>query len=87
MPHLPLYQNSILTSSSSTGSLIYSTSTSNINITSGGGYQITLNEGTTDFFELVLAALGYDITYESFTKLTKEERTQIIRDIKLKTIL
>ena len=84
MATVPVYQNSIV-STTSTGSLIYSNA-NNISISSGG-YQIILNEGTTDFFELVLAALGYDITYESFTKLSKEERNQIIRDIKLKTII
>ena len=41
----------------------------------------------TDFFELVLAALGYDITYDDFKKMSKEQRNQIIRDIKLKTII
>ena len=80
MAHLPLYQNSI-TTSTGTGPLIYSTTCGS------SGYTINLNERTTDFFELVLAALGYDITYESFTKLSKEERNQIIRDIKLKTII
>jgi len=84
MAHLP-YKNSILTTSS-TGSLIYSTTSNNISIGSSG-YTINLNEETTDFFELVLAALGYDITFENFTKLSKEERNQIIRDIKLKTII
>ena len=84
MAHLP-YKNSILTTSS-TGSLFYSTTSNNTSIGSSG-YTINLNEETTDFFELVLAALGYDITFESFTKLSKEERNQIIRDIKLKTII
>ena len=41
----------------------------------------------TDFFELVLAALGYDITFEDFNKMTKEQQKQLIRDIKLKTII
>lgn len=85
MAHLPIYQNSIITTSTGTASSIYTT-TSNISIGSSG-YTINLNEEITDFFELVLAALGYDITYESFTKLSKEERNQIIRDIKLKTII
>lgn len=85
MAHPPLYQNSIITSTG-TGSLIYSTTSYNIS-NGSSGYTINLDEGTTDFFELVLAALGYDITYKSFTKLSKEERNQIIRDIKLKTII
>ena len=41
----------------------------------------------TDFFELVLAALGQDITYDDFKKMSKQERNQLIREIKLKTIL
>jgi hypothetical protein len=41
----------------------------------------------TDFFELVLAALGYDITFEDFKKMSLSERNQLIRDIKLKTII
>jgi hypothetical protein len=85
MATVPVYQNTIVSTTTSTGSF-YSNANSNISISSGG-YNIILNEETTDFFELVLAALGYDITYESFTKLTKEERNQIIRDIKLKTII
>ena len=45
------------------------------------------NTEITDFFELVLAALGYDITFEDFNKMTKEQQKQLIRDIKLKTII
>ena len=86
MATVPVYQNTIVSTTTSTGSLIYSNANSNISVSSGE-YNIILNEETTDFFDLVLAALGYDITYESFTKLTKEERNQIIRDIKLKTII
>jgi hypothetical protein len=40
-----------------------------------------------DFFELVLIALGYEITYNDFVKMEKEERIKLIRDIKLKTII
>lgn len=40
-----------------------------------------------NFCELVLAALGYDITFEDFKNMSTKERGQIIRDIKLKTIL
>ena len=48
---------------------------------------ISFNSDMTDFFELVLAALGYDITYDDFKDMSKEQRTQLIRDIKLKTII
>jgi len=40
-----------------------------------------------NFCELVLAALGYDITFEDFKNMSTKERNKIIRDIKLKTIL
>jgi hypothetical protein len=48
---------------------------------------LSLNSDMTDFFELVLAALGYDITFENFKKMSSSERNQLIRDIKLKTII
>jgi hypothetical protein len=48
---------------------------------------ISVSSDMTDFFELVLAALGYDITYDDFKIMSKEQRNQLIRDIKLKTIL
>jgi hypothetical protein len=48
---------------------------------------LSINSDLTDFFELVLAALGYDITFEDFKKMSLSERNQLIRDIKLKTII
>jgi hypothetical protein len=48
---------------------------------------ISISSDMTDFFELVLAALGYDITYNDFKDMSLEKRKQLIRDIKLKTIL
>jgi len=54
---------------------------------SSGSYDIRWDEDFTDFFELVLAALGQDITYDDFKKMSKQERNQLIREIKLKTIL
>ena len=56
---------------------------------SSGNWESTISIGgdMTDFFELVLAALGYDITYDNFRSMSKEQRNQIIRDIKLKTII
>lgn len=53
----------------------------------GNTTTLSIGEDLTDFFELVLAALGYDITYDDFKKMSKEQRNQIIRDIKLKTII
>ncbi len=75
---------------STTGSITLSNSIyTNTNLSSGssGSLGVSLNEELTDFFDLVLAALGHDITYDDFSKMTKSERNQIIRDIKLKTIL
>ena len=57
MATVPVYQNTIVSTTTSTGSLIYSNANSNISVSSGE-YNIILNEETTDFFELVLAALG-----------------------------
>jgi len=54
---------------------------------SNSGFSLSLNSDMTDFFELVLAALGYDITFENFKKMSSSERNQLIRDIKLKTII
>jgi hypothetical protein len=54
---------------------------------SSGSYDTRWNEDFTDFFELVLAALGQDITYDDFKKMSKQERNQLMREIKLKTIL
>ncbi len=76
--------NNIISSSTLVGNqnLIYTSSGS-----SWSDVSISLNSDMTDFFELVLAALGYDITYDDFKDMSKEQRTQLIRDIKLKTIL
>lgn len=54
--------------------------------TTGPSY-IELGPDITDFLELTLAALGYDIKYEDFKQMTTQERNQLIRDIKIKTIL
>ena len=61
----------------------------NISYNNSVGFTTELSIGgdMIDFFELVLAALGYDITYDDFRKMEKHERNQLIRDIKLKTII
>ncbi len=48
---------------------------------------ISMNSDMIDFFELVLVALGYDITYDEFSKMSGEEKKAIIRDIKIKRVL
>jgi hypothetical protein len=62
----------------SNNSLIYTTT---------GPSYIELGSDITDFLELTLAALGYDIKYSDFKQMTAQERNQLIRDIKIKTIL
>jgi len=79
MAHL----NNVITSTTLVGNanLVYSDGSGNWDTS------ISLNSDLTDFFELVLAALGYDITFEDFKKMSPSERNQLIRDIKLKTII
>ena len=48
---------------------------------------ISIDTSITDFMELTLMALGYDITYEEFKKMSKEEKKSIIRDIKINRVL
>jgi len=48
---------------------------------------ISISNDMIEFFELVLAAIGYDITYDEFSKMSPEERKSIIRDIKIKRVL
>ena len=64
----------------------------NILVSDGSGLAswnsvVELNSDMIEFFELVLVAIGYDITYDEFTQMSKEERKSILRDIKLKRIL
>ena len=79
--------NNTISTTTLTGSqnLVYLSGTGNLAYTSDT--TLSIGEDLTDFFELVLAALGYDITYDDFKKMSKEQRNQIIRDIKLKTII
>ena len=48
---------------------------------------LSLNSDMIEFFELVLMALGYDITYDEFSKMSGDEKKAIIRDIKIKRVL
>ena len=47
----------------------------NISYNNSGGFTTELSIGgdMIDFFELVLAALGYDITYDDFRKMEKHK--------------
>jgi len=61
---------------------------SHLMYTSGSGDNtISIDKDLTSFFEIVLVALGFDIKFEDFKKMSEAERNQLIRDIKLKTIL
>lgn len=40
-----------------------------------------------EFFELILAALGIDLTFEKFNKMTQSEKKQFLRDIKISKLL
>jgi hypothetical protein len=48
----------------------------------GGG----LTEDELEFFELVLAAMGVDITYEDFKKMSPSERKSLLREVKINMI-
>lgn len=64
--------------SSSTGSLSWSSGVNNV---------ISVNSDLIEFTELLFAVLGYDITFEEFSKMTKEQRKSILRDIKINRVL
>jgi hypothetical protein len=48
---------------------------------------IDLNADVIEFMELVLVALGHDIKFDDFSKMTKKEKLAILRDIKIKSVL
>jgi len=70
---------------------VYNTTLSgshNISISSPlGPLTASIDDNLIKFLELVLAALGQDITFEEFKNMSDSEKNQLIRDIKLKTIL
>jgi hypothetical protein len=87
------YNNINIASSLNTGVISGTTVTSGSHLvyTSGSGTcwdnTISIDKDLTSFFEIVLVALGFDIKFEDFKKMSEVERNQLIRDIKLKTIL
>jgi len=48
---------------------------------------IGIDDSFTDFCELILVALGIEIKYDDFKKMTKEERKSLIRDIKINKLI
>lgn len=65
---------------SSTGTITIATPTGPISFPD-------LYDDQIEFFELCLAALGYDIKFNDFKKLSKAKRKSLLRDIKLDRIL
>lgn len=63
---------------SQTGSLSWSISFNDV---------IPVNNDLIEFTELLFAVLGYDITFEEFSKMTKEQRKSILRNIKINRVL
>lgn len=50
-------------------------------------WSTSINNDVTDFCEMVLSALGHDITYDDFCKMSSSERKALLRDIKIKRLL
>jgi hypothetical protein len=73
-----------ITITSSTDDAIGSISCSN-NINSV--ISININNDIIEFTELLFNVLGYDITFEEFSKMTKEERRSMLRDVKINRLL
>lgn len=40
-----------------------------------------------EFFDLVMIALGHDITFDKFKSMSSKERLALIRDIKIKRVI
>lgn len=75
-----------ITISNSAGSVLMSGSTG-LSLSSGVNKVISVNSDLIEFTELLFAVLGYDITFEEFSKMTKEQRKSILRDIKINRVL
>lgn len=59
-----------------------------ISTTSNDPYiSFTIDDDFIKFFELILAALGQNITFKEFKNMSDIERNKLLRDLKLKTIL
>lgn len=84
-----LYSNSYTSSTgsitipSSTGSITFNSSTGTINIEDMYNDQ----KNQVEFFELCLLAMGYDIKYDDFKKMSPADKKSLLRDIKLNRIL
>jgi hypothetical protein len=80
-----------ITTSNNIPNWVYDTTSSgshNISISSPiGPLTASIDEDLIKFLELVLAALGQNITFDEFKNMSDSEKNQLLRDIKLKTIL
>lgn len=65
------------------------TASNNIMVsTPGGSFDISDSfKEQIEFFELCLSALGYDIKFNDFKKMSTTEKKSVLRDIKLNRIL
>ena len=82
-----IHSGSGYSSGVSSGTIISSSLSLGNVITSTGTYTIGVSDDMIDFYELILAALGYDITYQDFAKMTKEQRKSLLREVKLKRLI
>ena len=71
----------------SSGSVVSSGITLGNVLTSTGTYTIGPSDEMIDFYELILTALGHDISYQDFCNMSKQQRKSLIRDIKLKRLI
>lgn len=61
---------------------------SGINVSNGSGtLNISMNSDLVQFQELILVALGIDVTFEQFCSMSIDERKSLIRDIKINRVL
>lgn len=61
---------------------------SGINVSDiSGTLNISMNSDLIQFQELILAALGVDVTYEQFCSMSISDRKSLIRDIKINRVL
>jgi nitrate/nitrite transporter NarK len=74
-------------SSFSNSSNSYISSNSGMVLGSNGWGSITVKNDMLDFCELVLSALGHDVKYNDFCKMSDVERKSLLRDIKIKRVL
>lgn len=79
--------NSVVVSNSSSGYILSVSSSGSLSWSNGINNVISVNNDIIEFTELLFTVLGYDITFEEFSNMTKEERKSIIRDIKINRVL